>query len=304
MTAATTRETRTDIHRRGAFQPQFYRFVGWYYLGFRAVNGRCVANASVARCSEALEAFRRSEEAWDFAAVVFGDFGQCAVCGARFAMGEVWQHDETKDMIHIGHECADKYGMLSGTNWTALEDERRRAGLAYKTSLENFAARERIAREHPKFVEALWLADFDRFIADVGRRYMHAPRFLSDRQIDAVERAAVNVWARVERTRARETEQATRNATLTHVGTVGKRETWKGVRLSFVTTYETAYGVTTVCKFEGAGFTLVWKASSTMIRREDMGKVYDVRGTVKEHGDYKGEKQTVLSRCDVNEVQS
>jgi hypothetical protein len=31
---ATAYEKRTDIHRRGVFQPKFYRFVGWYYLGF------------------------------------------------------------------------------------------------------------------------------------------------------------------------------------------------------------------------------------------------------------------------------
>lgn len=87
----------------------------------------------------------------------------------------------------------------------------------------------------------------------------------------------------------------------THVGTVGKRETFLAT-LEFVTGYESAYGYTTVLKFRTEeGALLVWKASSTTLGRADAGKKYAVVGTVKKHDEYKGSKQTLLTRCKVTE---
>lgn len=84
-----------------------------------------------------------------------------------------------------------------------------------------------------------------------------------------------------------------------YVGTVGKRETF-AVVLDFVTGYETAYGYTTVLKFRtDEGATLVWKASNTGLARGDVGKRYALKGTVKAHAEYKGTKQTMVSRCAV-----
>ena len=49
------------------------------------------------------------------------------------------------------------------------------------------------------------------------------------------------------------------------------------------------------------GACLVWKASNTELARGDVGKKYDIKGTVKKHDEYKGAKQTLLSRCAVEE---
>lgn len=97
-------------------------------------------------------------------------------------------------------------------------------------------------------------------------------------------------------------ERAARPQCNTHVGTVGKRETFAAA-LDFVTGYDTAYGYTTVLKFRTAeGACLVWKASSTNVSRADVGKKYTIVGSVKEHGEYKGEKQTMITRCKVAEI--
>lgn len=75
------------------------------------------------------------------------------------------------------------------------------------------------------------------------------------------------------------------------------------VKLDFVTGYATEYGYTTVLKFRTTdGACLVWKASSTTLARGDVGKTYTLAGTVKAHEEYKGAKQTILSRCSVEEV--
>lgn len=100
-----------------------------------------------------------------------------------------------------------------------------------------------------------------------------------------------------ERARA---ERAARPNSNAHVGMEGKRETWGPVVLDFVTGYDTDYGYTTVLKFKTAkGATLVWKATNTELGRADVGKKFTLTGTVKKHDEYKGEKQTMISRCKV-----
>ncbi len=67
--------------------------------------------------------------------------------------------------------------------------------------------------------------------------------------------------------------------------------------------YETSYGcheyTVWVYKFEDEnGNLFVWK-TQTHVDGLDKGEAYTVKGTVKEHATYKGEKQTVLTRCKV-----
>lgn len=87
-----------------------------------------------------------------------------------------------------------------------------------------------------------------------------------------------------------------------YVGTVGNPATFSGV-LDFVTGYETDYGYTTVLKFiTDAGAVIVWKASGLdVLTRADVGKRYVVRGKVKAHSEYKGEKQTIVSHAVAND---
>ena len=80
-----------------------------------------------------------------------------------------------------------------------------------------------------------------------------------------------------------------------HVGTPGKRETFKGLTCTKVLHLETQYGALNVNLFrDPAGNVLVWRTGSW---DGQIGNVYDIKGTVKAHGDYKGIKQTDLARC-------
>jgi hypothetical protein len=103
--------------------------------------------------------------------------------------------------------------------------------------------------------------------------------------------------------RARERAERTARPQLNeHIGTLKKRETWSVV-LDFVTGYATDYGYTTVLKFRTAeGVCIVWKATSTEITRADVGKAYNLTGTVKKHDEYKGAKQTIVTRCKLEAV--
>lgn len=99
-------------------------------------------------------------------------------------------------------------------------------------------------------------------------------------------------------------DRAARPKLNVHLGTVKVRETWT-VTLDFVTGYETDFGYTTVLKFRtDDGASLVWKATSTELTRADVGKRFAVKGTVKKHDEYKGEKQTLLSRCAITPIEN
>jgi hypothetical protein len=75
----------------------------------------------------------------------------------------------------------------------------------------------------------------------------------------------------------------------------------EAVTLDFVAGYDSDFGYVTILKFRTAeGASLVWKSTSdTGVTRADAGKKYTLAGSIKKHDNYKGEKQTVLTRCAV-----
>jgi hypothetical protein len=204
---ARTGRGRDDIHRRGAFQPDQYEFFGWYYLG---LGGK----AGVLNCSARVRDFLGSEEGQDFKALAYGDFGKCGVCGARFACGEIWQHVDRRDLVHVGCDCAAKYNLVSGTDWNAVQDERARALKAQCTTARRAKSRERILAAYPGLAEALAT---DHYIArDLARRF-EAEGTLSEGRIklafkleaEAKERAAKRAAESVETKIAAPTGRAT-----------------------------------------------------------------------------------------------
>jgi hypothetical protein len=89
-----------------------------------------------------------------------------------------------------------------------------------------------------------------------------------------------------------------KKATARHVGTIGKREVFelKCVRCH---TFDTDFGTMHANTFEDAdGNQLVWMTGSASFTA---GEEVKLKGTVKAHSEYKGMKQTELSRCKVIE---
>lgn len=86
--------------------------------------------------------------------------------------------------------------------------------------------------------------------------------------------------------------------TATHYGVVGKRV--KGAKLTFLRSsgFESAYGYCFIHSFvaDDNSSRLVWKTSSELPAAIQEGVAVSATFTVKEHGDYKGFKQTKISR--------
>lgn len=94
---------------------------------------------------------------------------------------------------------------------------------------------------------------------------------------------------------ARKQMQKETAANSNYIGKVGDRITSDIKESKLVTSWETVYGYTYLYKFVTAdNNTLVWFAS-----RSIDGDPKRITGTVKEHKDYNGEKQTILTRCKV-----
>lgn len=82
-----------------------------------------------------------------------------------------------------------------------------------------------------------------------------------------------------------------------YVGNVGDKLTVDVKEAKLVTSWETVYGWTHLYKFITAdNNVLVWKAS-----RYYEGEPKRITGTVKDHKEYDGEKQTILTRCKITE---
>lgn len=92
-----------------------------------------------------------------------------------------------------------------------------------------------------------------------------------------------------------------------HIGQVGQRLTVK-VKYIHTASWENNFGygywtsnVTNLHKFvDENGNILVWKTSNFI--EEDYGTEMMLTGTVKEHSEYKDDKQTVMTRCKLTEV--
>lgn len=88
-----------------------------------------------------------------------------------------------------------------------------------------------------------------------------------------------------------------------HVGEVGKRVSFVPVEYLCVTSWETMYGTTYIYKFEDeSGNVFTWKTGTGVCDYQDGKKIMTpvkITGTVKEHKEYRGVKQTELTRCRV-----
>lgn len=88
-----------------------------------------------------------------------------------------------------------------------------------------------------------------------------------------------------------------------HWGTVGKRGELPTLTVAMVRHIEGNYGVTTLVAFETAdGFRFKWFASGS--QDFAVGAQYTGKGTVKDHGEYKGRQETTLSRCALTKVET
>lgn len=117
-----------------------------------------------------------------------GGTGQCTACGAHFVYGEMWRHEPTGEMIHVGHICGEKYGLLVDRSAFELEAGRRAAAVATKLLKEQKAAeRAEFLADYPGLEEALKADHY--IVADIASRFRQYCS-LSEKQVELVLKIA------------------------------------------------------------------------------------------------------------------
>lgn len=87
-----------------------------------------------------------------------------------------------------------------------------------------------------------------------------------------------------------------------HVGQIGERITFEVASTKVVTSWETDYGTMWLVKFVSTdGNVFMWKASSLGALPDDFELIHKITGTVKNHDEFRGIKQTFVNRCKVTE---
>lgn len=95
----------------------------------------------------------------------------------------------------------------------------------------------------------------------------------------------------------RESERKAEVLASAYVGEVGNRLEVAATSFSCISAWDNMYGTTFLYKFTDAdNHTFIWYASKAV---DDEDLVATVKGTVKDHSEFNGIKQTVLTRCKV-----
>lgn len=86
-------------------------------------------------------------------------------------------------------------------------------------------------------------------------------------------------------------------------GEIGQRVTINDCTCTAVTSWQTRFGVTMLYKFTAEDGTIfTWKTCSYGVDSDfvDTGKKISITGTIKAHSEYKGRKETELTRCKID----
>lgn len=83
-----------------------------------------------------------------------------------------------------------------------------------------------------------------------------------------------------------------------HFGEVGKRNVYELIVVG-ESTFDSQFGITSLYRMrDNGGNVAVWFTGTGSL---EVGKTYQMKATIKKHDDYKGTKQTVLTRCSIIE---
>lgn len=171
---ATKRAPRTDIHRPGAIVPAHYEQWLDYSRGHgtvRSIGVDCATPYDTyddegrrtgtvhPECPDTGRCCARSAERAAAAEgrEVFGATGKCGVCGARYTYGTLYRH-EGGALVHMGHDCAEKYALLADRSaWELAHDRAVAAAAVQVERAERAERRTSFLVANPGLEEALAL---------------------------------------------------------------------------------------------------------------------------------------------------
>lgn len=274
---------RTDIHRPSAIIPEDYDYVSCDYYGQYAELWMGAER----------QAFRAHMERTGGRYSNHEHGGTCHICGAHAMWVAKFWHRDTNTYIVTGMDCAAKMDMGDAV---AFRSAKKRVAAGRKLMRGKAKAQEILTARGLDAAWAIYTATDcsahereENIVADiVGKVVQYGS--VSDRQADFLAKL-VNVD--IPQRAARKAARAEQNARSEHVGTVGERRDFD-LTVRFVTSVETRFGVMWITSMTDADDNIViYKGQSLGVER---GATVKMAATVKEHGEYKGAKQTIVAR--------
>jgi hypothetical protein len=164
----------------------------------------------------------------------------------------------------------------------------------------------RFRREHPITDADVEIAnkahEWAKGLSDLSNDYLYNIHTIAN--MDALESRHYGFAASIVSSYLREVERenlyrARREASESSqwIGTVGQRLDFEAVCVS-IRSHEGNFGITYICKFVSNGRDqITWFSSNEPTFDENM--IINFKGTVKQHDEYQGIKQTIVTRCKV-----
>jgi hypothetical protein len=201
---------------------------------------------------------------------------------ARVVRLEGWlSRGKARELGREGSATADGVLVLM-SNSKAGEEARKNLGKVEQTDIDT--ATQAIAWARELRNQTAELSEYEQNVAVVcgGEAVREKWVGIAASAVVASNRAII---------RARELANAAKSV---HFGTVGKREVFT-LTVTGINTFEGNFGVRVLYRLrDGAGNVATWWTNDAGIFAD--GATITVKATVKDHADYKGTKQTVLSR--------
>jgi hypothetical protein len=273
---------RTDIHRPSVINPAEYNFVAYDYYGS---YGGFIMETERNRFQA-----HRAKTGGKWSDHEHG--GTCHVCGARAAYVVKYHHVPTNTYIQTGEDCAVKMD-LSGTLGMQLfrkDIQFNTKAVKARVKAEEFCAASGLSAAWEIYTanDKSAFKNEEGIICDVIYKLVRYGD-ISVNQVASIEKLLEQIELRGQRM----AERAALDAASKHVGKVGDRTTFEAT-VTFVTTYETRFGMMTVTGLkDDDGNILIHKGSGFGVSK---GDVVQVMATVKEHGVREGVNQTIITR--------
>jgi hypothetical protein len=140
--------------------------------------------------------------------------------------------------------------------------------------------------------------DWYSFPEQLVLRYLKTKKGLSDKQWAWVDKMVAEEPQRAEKAEERKAARQAADAASEHVGTIGERLRDVPVTVEFSKTLDGgAYGPKRIVKMrDNAGNLLVTFGTSEWLWSAEKGERYMIAFTPKEHSEYEGAKQTIVTR--------
>lgn len=230
-------------------------------------------------------------------------------------------YTETKEMLLFFQECVNHFGYVRNTVENGEHSTANKAARFYrayhnlghaiwdrKVNEEARAEMKKIGFDHKK--ESV-LHDVENALTWIENQeetnnYMHnlkvacANTYIPETGFALVASLipTYNKGLEIEAIRKERERQAEKEKKSEYVGNVGEKIQIEIKTVKCITSYQTQFGITFVNKFtDKEGNVYIWKTGKDVEKDGAENKI--LVGTLKEHNEYKGVKQNVLTRCKI-----